>query len=255
MMAQATDFEGSNFTFTKPPERDDVTDLKVFQNGHCVVSCWRLEGPELDDVIKSGRVFLSVMSWPQFFPAYVGSETSVRDVVMAYGKPFARTPQTGFIDLSAPQVDKALTDLDALAAGIPPPAGRRDLATRAATVIRLMRAEHQRLAMAVHEAAKKGAQAGLGVAAGWHDRRARETPDAFESEFHEVSARTIRAADSVPNTAQLQRDISRAVHDPGAVVGKKPREQSLWAWITDAVMRVLGERGIFDAPTDTDRMG
>lgn len=30
-------------------------------------------------------------------------------------------------------------------------------------------------------------------AARWHDQRRRDTPDAFEMEFHEVSARAIRA--------------------------------------------------------------
>ncbi len=33
----------------------------------------------------------------------------------------------------------------------------------------------------------------LEAAAGWHDERARNTPDAFEMEFHQVSAKAIRA--------------------------------------------------------------
>jgi hypothetical protein len=35
--------------------------------------------------------------------------------------------------------------------------------------------------------------AALEEAAKWHDTRAHDTPDAFEMEFHEVSARTIRS--------------------------------------------------------------
>jgi len=33
----------------------------------------------------------------------------------------------------------------------------------------------------------------LDEAAGWHDQRTKETPDVFEQEFHEISARRIRA--------------------------------------------------------------
>lgn len=40
-----------------------------------------------------------------------------------------------------------------------------------------------------------GARAGRETAAHWHDERRRNTPDAFEGEFHEVSATTIRALD------------------------------------------------------------
>lgn len=34
---------------------------------------------------------------------------------------------------------------------------------------------------------------GLEEAAKWHDQRARDTPDAFEMEFHQVSAKAIRS--------------------------------------------------------------
>ncbi|ALC13799.1 hypothetical protein [Sphingopyxis sp. 113P3] len=93
-MADAIKFPGSNFTFTAPPERDDVRDLHTFRQpgGPCNVSCWQLRPEELDEVNRTGRVFLSVMSGLQFYPAFVGAESVVRSVVVDYGKVWDRGP-------------------------------------------------------------------------------------------------------------------------------------------------------------------
>lgn len=91
-MADAVKFRGSNFTFTAPPDRDDVRDLHTFRQhgGPCNVSCWELRPDELDEVIRTGKVFLSVMSGMSFYPAFVGSESVVRSVVVDYGKVWDR---------------------------------------------------------------------------------------------------------------------------------------------------------------------
>lgn len=93
-MADAINFPGSNFTFTAPPERDDVRDLHTFRQpeGPCNVSCWQLRPEELDEVARTGCVFLSVMSGLHFYPAFVGSESVVRSVVVDYGKVWDRGP-------------------------------------------------------------------------------------------------------------------------------------------------------------------
>lgn len=93
-MADAVNFPGSNFTFKAPPDRDDVRDLHSFRqhDGPCNVSCWELRPDELDEVNRSGKVFLSVMSGLSFFPAFLGSESVVRGVVVDYGKVWDRGP-------------------------------------------------------------------------------------------------------------------------------------------------------------------
>jgi hypothetical protein len=93
-MADAINFPGSNFTFTAPPDRDDVRDLHTFRQpeGPCNVSCWQLRPDELDEVARTGCVFLSVMSGLHFYPAFVGSESVVRSVVVDYGKVWDRGP-------------------------------------------------------------------------------------------------------------------------------------------------------------------
>lgn len=91
-MADAVNFPGSNFTFTAPPDRDDVRDLHTFRqhDGPCNVSCWELRPEEVDEVNRTGKVFLSVMSGLSFYPAFVGSESVVRSVVVDYGKVWDR---------------------------------------------------------------------------------------------------------------------------------------------------------------------
>jgi len=97
-MAHAVNFPGSNFTFTAPPDRDDIGDLHTFRqhDGPCNVSCWQLTPKELEEINRSGgKVFLSVMSGRVFFPAFVGSESVVRSVVVDYGRPWARRESEG----------------------------------------------------------------------------------------------------------------------------------------------------------------
>lgn len=91
-MADAINFPGSNFTFTAPPDREDVRDLHTFRQpeGPCNVSCWELRPAELDEINRTGKVFLSVMSGMRFYPAFLGSESVVRSVVVDYGKVWDR---------------------------------------------------------------------------------------------------------------------------------------------------------------------
>ena len=91
-MADAIDFPGSNFTFKAPEGRDDIGDLHTFRqrNGPCNVSCWRLRPEELDEINRTGCVFLSVLSGGTFFPSFVGSESTVRSVVVDYGQVWSR---------------------------------------------------------------------------------------------------------------------------------------------------------------------
>ena len=91
-MAYAVDFAGSNFTFKAPEDRADVSDLHTFRQrgGPCNVSCWQLTPEEIDEVNRTGRIFLSVMSGQIFYPVFLGSEAQVRSVVVDYGPVWER---------------------------------------------------------------------------------------------------------------------------------------------------------------------
>ena len=86
-MAAAVDFRGSNFTFMPPKgEEHRVGTLPVFRNGTCIVSCWELSEEEIAEIVKTKKVFLSSWSGLSMFPAFVGSESVVRSVVVDFGK-------------------------------------------------------------------------------------------------------------------------------------------------------------------------
>lgn len=94
-MAQGIDFPGSNKTYTSPGTRegtpdDRVRDLHVFTNGVCIVSCWKLTPEEIEEVNKTGCIFISIMSAPQLYPFFVGSEKNVRDVIQDFGGAWKR---------------------------------------------------------------------------------------------------------------------------------------------------------------------
>jgi hypothetical protein len=84
-MAFPVDFPGSNKVFLAPEGRDDVGSLPVFVNGACIVSAWELTEEELQEVIRTRRVFVSSFSGMTLFPLFIGAESVVRSVVVDYG--------------------------------------------------------------------------------------------------------------------------------------------------------------------------
>jgi hypothetical protein len=61
-MANAIDFAGSNRKLLPPQGAENVEALHTYTNGMCSVSCWELTQEELAEVIRTGRVFLTVLS-------------------------------------------------------------------------------------------------------------------------------------------------------------------------------------------------
>lgn len=59
-MAKAVGFEGANKIFRAPPDDPECTDLETFQHDAGIVSCWRLTEEELEEVNKTGVVWLQV---------------------------------------------------------------------------------------------------------------------------------------------------------------------------------------------------
>lgn len=60
-MAKPVGFEGANMLFIGPPN-SDIGDLETFYDGQQVVSAWRLSDEELDEVKRTGVVWLSVQT-------------------------------------------------------------------------------------------------------------------------------------------------------------------------------------------------
>lgn len=91
-MTQSVDFEGTNRTLLPPSGAENVIDLRVFNNGSCTVSCWELSDEELAQVSRSRQVFLSVFFGPTSPPVFVGSEETVRNLVVDFGGVWKRRP-------------------------------------------------------------------------------------------------------------------------------------------------------------------
>ena len=86
-MAHPIDFPGSNFKFVAPPNREDISDLHTFRNEVCNVTCWQLTPAELEEIIRTGCVWVNQMiGMGQMQPLFVGSESVTRSVVVDYGK-------------------------------------------------------------------------------------------------------------------------------------------------------------------------
>lgn len=89
-MARGVKFAGANKVYAAPPGRDDVSDLHVFANGNCIVSAWELSDSEIEEIVRTRRVFLSSFSGDTLFPVFVGAESAVRSVVVDYGPVWTR---------------------------------------------------------------------------------------------------------------------------------------------------------------------
>lgn len=90
-MAEAIDFPGSNMILGAPiGHEESVSDLYTFTNGNCSVSCWRLSAEEMEEINRTGCIFLSIFSGRSQPPVFVGGEEEVRSLVVDYGGVWAR---------------------------------------------------------------------------------------------------------------------------------------------------------------------
>lgn len=85
-MAQGVDFPGANRTYKAPEGKEDaVAPIKLFTNGVCCVTCWEFTDEELAEIMRTRRVYMSMMSGPHLFPHYIGTEAVVRELNADYG--------------------------------------------------------------------------------------------------------------------------------------------------------------------------
>ena len=84
-MKETVKFTGCNFTYKAPEGRDDVSDLHCFKNGRANVLAVTLTEAEKQEFRETGLIYVSVMSGNVFYPIYVGTESTVREIVADYG--------------------------------------------------------------------------------------------------------------------------------------------------------------------------
>lgn len=86
-MGIPVDFKGSTHNFGPPVGREEsVGRLPCFLNGVNVVCAWELSDEEIEDIVKTRQVWVSMMTGMQVFPVYAGSEKTTAAVVIDTGK-------------------------------------------------------------------------------------------------------------------------------------------------------------------------
>lgn len=84
-MAYAVEFPGSNMVLGAPKGAENVLSLHTFTNGHCSVSCWELDDDELAEIVRTRRIFISILSGRTQPPVFVAPETAMRGFLVDYG--------------------------------------------------------------------------------------------------------------------------------------------------------------------------
>lgn len=72
-MGQGVGFEGANVVFQAPKGATDCVDLQVCMNSEQIISCWRLSKAELEEVAKTGVVWVSIQG-QGMPPIYISGE-------------------------------------------------------------------------------------------------------------------------------------------------------------------------------------
>lgn len=80
-MARPVAFSGTNVIMLAPEDADDVQDVRAFRNDRFCVTCWVLSESELQEVLRTGKIWLSVMGNGGMPPCFVGGEGETRAVV------------------------------------------------------------------------------------------------------------------------------------------------------------------------------
>lgn len=71
-MATPVQFAEANLVLTPPPgEEESVVQLPVLRDNGVIVSCWRPSEAELAEIMRTGRIWLSVWSGASSPPVYV----------------------------------------------------------------------------------------------------------------------------------------------------------------------------------------
>jgi hypothetical protein len=85
-MGTPVDFVGTNVTLTAHPDnKETVQDMRAFRNGFHMITAWVFTPEEMEQIIRTGVVYLAVLSGRSSPPVFVGSEESVRHICADVG--------------------------------------------------------------------------------------------------------------------------------------------------------------------------
>lgn len=84
-MGQPKNFDGVNVVLRAAAGDENVQDMGAFRNHAACVSCWELDTQEIEEVQRTGRVFLSVLMGGSQPPVAVGSESRIRALMLDFG--------------------------------------------------------------------------------------------------------------------------------------------------------------------------
>lgn len=93
-MANPVIFEGVNDILGPPADDDsDVQSLPILRQRNACISCWELDEDELAEIIRTGRVFLSVHGRTHP-PLYIGTDSAMRAFAADGAPPLPPQPGT-----------------------------------------------------------------------------------------------------------------------------------------------------------------
>ncbi len=75
-MANPVGFEGANSVMLAPSNMNSCGDLQCFKSDNQIISCWRLTEDEINKILETGVVWLSIMG-EQMPPVLIGGNAMV----------------------------------------------------------------------------------------------------------------------------------------------------------------------------------
>lgn len=72
-------------TLGAPSGAENVEAMRTFTNGHCSVSCWEFDDDEIAEIVRTRRVYTSVLSGKTQPPVFIAPETVMRGFLVDYG--------------------------------------------------------------------------------------------------------------------------------------------------------------------------
>jgi len=78
---RAVEFDEQNFILSKPKSMsdEDCAPLPIFRDGKTVVSCWELSYEDMQEIKKTGRIYLGVLSGSTQPPVWLSVENPFLD--------------------------------------------------------------------------------------------------------------------------------------------------------------------------------
>lgn len=83
-------FKGSNIIMKAPDGAENVVDVHAFKNSESCVTAWAFTAGEVEEITKTGRIYVAVFFGGGMPPVFIGSESEVRAMTVDYGGTFPK---------------------------------------------------------------------------------------------------------------------------------------------------------------------